>query len=133
MDKGLKSATIEKKIAWLNAAVNLAIKENKLKFNPFAGIIPKLDDAERRLPLDDRRHEGDPREPQTTRQERPIAFAHTRSNRNALGEAFEIDSEEKERGVRFVMVGPKNEQSTPRAAPGRRAAISAEDHQGTAV
>lgn len=42
MDKGLKSATIEKKIAWLNAAVNLAIKESKLKFNPFAGIIPRL-------------------------------------------------------------------------------------------
>ena len=41
---GLKSATIQKKIGWLTAAVNLAIKENQLKFNPFSGIIPKRDD-----------------------------------------------------------------------------------------
>src|SRR3954451_18403326 len=32
--QALKSATIEKKVAWLNAAVNLAIKEGRLKFNP---------------------------------------------------------------------------------------------------
>ena len=37
--QGLKSATIEKKIAWLNAAVNLAIREGRLKFNPFASIV----------------------------------------------------------------------------------------------
>ena len=30
-EQGLKSATIEKKIAWLNAAVNLAISEGRLK------------------------------------------------------------------------------------------------------
>ena len=52
-EQGLKSATIEKKIAWLNAAVNLAIKEGRLKFNPFASIVPRVRDKTRRLPLAD--------------------------------------------------------------------------------
>jgi integrase len=114
MDKGLKSATIEKKIAWLNAACNLAIKENKLKFNPFAGIIPKLNDAKRRLPLDDadmkviranlkRLDKGD--------QSLLRILAATGMR---LAEAFEIDGEDKERGVRYVIVGRKTEQSTRR-------------------
>ena len=51
--EGLKSATIEKKVGWLNAAVNLAIKEGRLKFNPFASVVPKRDDKQRRLPLTD--------------------------------------------------------------------------------
>ena len=38
--RGLKSATIEKKIAWLKAATNLAIKEGRLKFNPFSSVVP---------------------------------------------------------------------------------------------
>ena len=51
--QGLKSATIEKKIAWLNAAVNLAIKEERSKFSPFASIVPRVRDKTRRLPLAD--------------------------------------------------------------------------------
>ena len=50
--QGLKTATIEKKVAWLNAAVNLAIKEGELKFNPFASIVPRVRDKTKRLPLD---------------------------------------------------------------------------------
>ena len=50
-EKGNKSATIEKKISWLNAAVNFAIKEGTLKFNPFASVVPKSKDALRRLPF----------------------------------------------------------------------------------
>ena len=51
--QGLKSASIRKKIGWLNSAVNLAIKEGRLTFNPFSSIVPKRDDEEKRLPLDD--------------------------------------------------------------------------------
>ncbi len=47
----LKSATIQKKIGWLTAAVNLAIDEARLKFNPFSSIVPERDDKQRRLPL----------------------------------------------------------------------------------
>jgi hypothetical protein len=49
--QGLRSATIQKKITWLNAAVNLAIKESKLTFNPFSSVVPKRDDKQKRLPL----------------------------------------------------------------------------------
>ena len=50
---GAKSATIRKKVMWLNAACNLSIKDGRLKFNPFAGILPKCDDTEKHLPLRD--------------------------------------------------------------------------------
>ena len=49
----LKSATIRKKIGWLTAAVNLAIKEGRLTFNPFSAVVPKSDDKAKRLPLDE--------------------------------------------------------------------------------
>jgi hypothetical protein len=52
--KGLKSATVTKKIGWLNAAVNLAIDEGKLKFNPFSKVVAKIDDASQRLPLSEK-------------------------------------------------------------------------------
>src|SRR5258708_12183450 len=38
--QNLKSATIQKKIGWLNAAVNLAIPEPKLTSNPFIPTFP---------------------------------------------------------------------------------------------
>ncbi len=114
MDKGLKGATIEKKIAWLNAACNLAIKENKLKFNPFAGIIPKLNDAKRRLPLDD--HDMQVIRANLKRLDKSdqLLLRILAATGMRLAEAFEIDGEEKERGVRYVIVGRKTEQSTRR-------------------
>ena len=52
--EGLKSATIQKKITWLNAACNLAISEGRLySINPFSSIAPAADDESERLPLDD--------------------------------------------------------------------------------
>jgi hypothetical protein len=52
-NQNLKSATIQKKIGWLNAAVNLAIKENRLRFNPFSNIVPRRNDKQKRLPLNE--------------------------------------------------------------------------------
>jgi hypothetical protein len=49
--QNLRSATIQKKAGWLTAAVNLAIDETKLKFNPFSSVVPDRNDKERRLPL----------------------------------------------------------------------------------
>ena len=53
--QALKTKTIEKKIAWLNAALNLAISEGRHKsINPFSSIIPEdKDKSRRRLPLSD--------------------------------------------------------------------------------
>ena len=38
--QGLKSATIEKKVRWLNVMVHLAIEEGRLKFNPSLASFP---------------------------------------------------------------------------------------------
>jgi integrase len=114
MDKSLKSATIEKKLAWLNAACNLAIKEGKLKFNPFAGIIPRLDDAERRLPLADADMKAIKGNLARLDMADQLLVRLLASTGMRLSEAFEIDGEEKERGVRYVIVGRKTEQSTRR-------------------
>ena len=112
--QGLKSATIEKKIAWLNAAVNLAIKEGRLKFNPFASIVPRVRDKTRRLPLADADMKAIKRNLARLEKADQLLVRLLASTGMRLSEAFEIDGEEKERGVRYVIVGRKTEQSTRR-------------------
>ena len=110
----LKSATIQKKIGWMTAAVNLAIDEGKLKFNPFSSIVPERDDKQRRLPLSEtdirnvkqnlvQLDEGD-----------QLLFRLLAATGMRLSEAFEIDSEMKERGCRYIIVGRKTSQSLRR-------------------
>jgi integrase len=112
--QNIKSATIRKKVGWLTAAVNLAIDEGQLKFNPFSSIVPKRDDKQTRLPLDGadiknaksnlgRLSEGD-----------GLLFRLLATTGMRLSEAFEIDGELKERGCRYVIVGRKTEQSLRR-------------------
>ncbi len=112
--KGLKSATIEKKIAWLNAAVNLAIREGRLKFNPFASIVPRVRDKTRRLPLADADIKTIKRNLARLDEADQLLVRLLASTGMRLSEAFEIDGEEKERGVRYVIVGKKTEQSLRR-------------------
>ena len=110
----LKSATIQKKVGWLTAAVNLAIDEAKLKFNPFSSIVPERDDKQRRLPLSEtdirnvkknlvRLDEGD-----------QLLLRVLAATGMRLSEAFEIDGEMKERGCRYIIVGSKTSQSLRR-------------------
>jgi integrase len=109
--QGLKTATIEKKIAWLNAAVNLAIKEGRLKFNPFASIVPRVRDKTRRLPLADADMKAIKRNVAQLDKADQLLVRLLASTGMRLSEAFEIDGEEKERGVRYVIVGKKTPQS----------------------
>jgi integrase len=113
-EQGLKSATIEKKIGWLNAAVNLAIKEGKLKFNPFSSVVPRRDDALRRLPLSDADMKTIKRNLGKLGESEQLLVRLLASTGMRLSEAFEIDGEEKERGVRYVVIGHKTEQSLRR-------------------
>lgn len=112
--QNLKSATIQKKIGWLTAAVNLAIDEATLKFNPFSSIVPERDDKQRRLPLSeadirnvklnlDRLDEAD-----------QLLFRVLAATGMRLSEAFEIDGEMRERGCRYVIVGRKTSESLRR-------------------
>jgi integrase len=112
--QGLKSATIEKKIAWPNAAVNLAISEGRLKFNPFASIVPRVRDKTRRLPLADADMKAIKRNLTRLGEADQLLVRLLASTGMRLSEAFEIDGEQKERGVRYVVVGKKTDQSLRR-------------------
>jgi integrase len=112
--EGLKSATIEKKIGWLNAMANLAIKEGRLKFNPFASVVAKRDDKQRRLPLTDADMKEIRRDLARLSESDQLLVRLLASTGMRLSEAFEIDSEETERSVRYVIVGKKTEQSLRR-------------------
>jgi integrase len=112
--EGLKSATIRKKLMWLSAACNLAIKEGRLKFNPFSSIVPKRDDKLKRLPLSEADMKIAKRNRDRLDSKDQLLFRLLATTGMRLSEAFEIDGEMKERGVRYVIVGKKTEQSERR-------------------
>ena len=112
--EGNKSATITKKIGWLTAAVNLAIKEGKLKFNPFSGVVPQRDDAERRLPLSDADIAEAKSKLDKLSDADQLLFRVLATTGMRLSEAFQIDGEGAEGGARFVIVGKKTDQSLRR-------------------
>ena len=104
-DGEVKSATLRRRMVPLIATVNLAIDEGKLAFNPFSGVVPVRDDEDERDPFteDDialmranlhRLSESD---------QLLVRLLATTGMRR--GEAFEIDREEIEDGIRFVTIG----------------------------
>ena len=109
--QGLRSATIQKKITWLNAAVNLAIKESKLTFNPFSSVVPKRDDKQVRLPLSEADIKSAKQNLGQLNKSDQLLFRLLAATGMRLSEAFEIDGEMKERGCRYVIVGHKTPQS----------------------
>jgi integrase len=113
-NQNIKSATIKKKVGWLTAAVNLAIKEGRLKFNPFSSIVPKRDDKQKRLPLDEADIKNAKRNLDRLDESDALLFRLLACTGMRLSEAFEIDSEWKESGCRYVIVGKKTEQSLRR-------------------
>ncbi len=114
IDQKRKSATIEKKIGWLNAAVHLAIKDGKLKFNPFSGVVPDMEDSERRLPLDDADMKVIRANLKQLDKSNQLLLRLLATTGMRLSEAFEIDSEATEKGCRYVIVGRKTKQSLRR-------------------
>jgi integrase len=113
--QGLKTKTITKKTAWLNAAVNFAIQEQRHKtINPFSAIVPQRGDSLRRLPLSDADMKLLRRGLSRLDKNDQLLIRLLASTGMRLSEAFEIASEDKERGFRFVKVGRKTEQSERR-------------------
>jgi integrase len=114
--EGLKSATIQKKITWLNAACNLAISEGRLNsINPFSSIAPAADDESERLPLDDADMKKCKRNLDKLSASDQLLFRLLGTTGMRLSEAFQIDDEEpKEKGHRFVIIGKKTKQSKRR-------------------
>jgi len=113
-DEPPKSATLRRRMVPLVAAVNLAIDEGKLKFNPFSSVVPDRKDEDEREAFDDddmkliraNLHRLDPNDQLLLR-----VLATTGMRR---GEAFEIDGEKTEDGIRYCVVGTKTPQSLRR-------------------
>jgi integrase len=114
--EGLAKPTIRKKLMWLSAVVNHAVRDSKWKgVNPFAGVAPKDTPQEKRLrkrlPFDAdmlalcKQNLGRLSEPDQ------LLFRLLACTGMRLSEAFEIDREHKREGVRFVNIGRKSELS----------------------
>ena len=114
--RGLKSATIRKKIGWLTAAVKLEMdnKEPRLKFNPFSGVVPRRDDKNDRLPLDSADMKAIRGGLAGLAKSDQVLLRLLASTGLRLGEAFQINSEATERGCRYVVIGSKTAQSRRR-------------------
>ena len=110
----IKSATLRRRMVPLVATVNLAIDEGKLTFNPFSGVVPDRDDEDEREAFSDddmklirkNLHRLDKSDQLLVR-----LLATTGMRR---GEAFEIDREQRENGIRFCVIGTKTPQSLRR-------------------
>jgi integrase len=112
----LASATIRKKLMWLCAAVNHAIETDKgckLKFNPFSGLVSakRAKDAVRREPLEDADIAACKAQIGKLKGTDALLFRLLATTGMRLAEAFEIDREKMEGGVRYVTVGSKTETS----------------------
>jgi integrase len=110
-DKPLKSATLRRYMVPLIATVTLAIKESKLRFNPFVSVVEDREDADEREAFDDDDmklmraglHRLDEHDQLIVR-----VLATTGMRR---GEAFEIDHEKTDDGIRYCEVGTKTDAS----------------------
>ncbi len=117
--QGVKSATAQHKIARLAAACNFAIKEGRLTFNPFSGVVKKPkkgepDASEKRHSFTDDdmaiiRANLDRLSPSDKLMVTILATTGMR-----LDEALQINSEATEGGVRYTIIGTKTEASERR-------------------
>ena len=113
-DAGNKSATVVKKVSWLRAAVRLAIKEGRLQFNPFAEVVAEDDDKLKRKPLSDADMKVCKKNLGTLSESDQLLFRFLATTGARLGEAFQINGEATELGVRYVVIGSKTEASQRR-------------------
>ena len=109
-----KSATIKKRIGWLRAFVNLAIDEGHLKFNPFTRVVPKREDELEREKFTDADMRTIKRNLHRLDRNDQLLVRLLASTGMRVAEAYEIDNEKKELGVRYVEIGTKTEQSERR-------------------
>jgi integrase len=114
LENGNKSATVAKKIGWIRSACALAIKDGLLKVNPFVGVISDHGDELRRKPLDDAMMAICKQRIGLLSESDQLLFRFLATTGARLGEAFQIDGEQSERGARFVVIGSKTEASLRR-------------------
>lgn len=113
-DEPPKSATLRRRMVPLVAAVNLAISEGKLTFNPFSACVPIVDDEAERDAFDesDMKLARENLHQLSASDQLLVRLVATTGMRRS--EAFAIDREEIEDGIRFVTIGHKTGASVRR-------------------
>jgi integrase len=113
-ESGNKSGTVKKKVGHLCAAVNLAIDEGKLKFNPFANVVEQRKDASVRWPMSCNDMALVRKNLDLLGAEERLLWMLCATTGMRRGEACSIDREYAEKGIRYVIVGSKTDASLRR-------------------
>jgi integrase len=110
-DKGLKSASIKKKVGWLRNVVSFGIREGRLTFNPFIGVVPNRKDALKKVALNDADMELCRANLHALSNSDQLLFRFLSLTGARLGEAFQVVGEQIEKRIRACHVGTKTEAS----------------------
>jgi len=113
-DGEIKSATLRRRMVPLIATVNLAIEEDLLAFNPFSSVVPVRDDEDERDAFNDDDMKLIRANLHHLNENDQLLIRVVATTGVRRGEAFEIDGEEIEDGIRFVTIGTKTPQSLRR-------------------
>ena len=123
VERGDRGATVKKKIGWLTAAINLAIKDDVLHFNPFSGVVPSRKwFAEnkpeglsvKRLPLSEEDMTALRSNISALSSEDVMLFELLARTGMRPSEAYQIREEFNEAAIRYVIVGAKTDSSERR-------------------
>jgi integrase len=117
--QGKKRATVQKLLNHLNSAVNIAIDDKKLRFNPFSRALPKRrkgepSDALQRLPMDEEDMALVRAHLHTFEAAERLLWCLLATTGMRRGEAWHIQREHVELGIRYVIVGSKSDASERR-------------------
>ncbi len=114
-DGEAKSATLRRRMVPLVAAINLAIDEGKHKgSNPFASCVPDRKDEDKRDAFDDNDMKIIRANLQKLNANDRLLLRIVATMGLRRGEAFEIDREYVEDGIRYCQIGTKTPQSLRR-------------------
>ncbi|NIX75313.1 hypothetical protein [Microvirga terricola] len=113
--QGIKTATVAKKLNFLSAPINHQLKNKnpKIRFNPFRGVVPDVRDATRKSPLYNEDLKRIDRNLDKLGSNERLLYLICRHTGCRRGEAWQIE-ETREKGLRVIWFGSKNEQSVRR-------------------
>lgn len=108
--EGNKSATVEKKIGWLRAAVNMAIDDGTMSFNAFEKVVPSLDDSLPKLSLSEEDMDAARAHLDELSENDGLLWRLLASMGLRLSEAFRVEEEFREKQadgsfIRYIQVG----------------------------
>ncbi len=111
---GMKAATVNKHMSYLNSISNIAISNGHLSFNPFSRCLLDVDDEAERNPLNEdemklvRDRFGE------MAQDEKLLWVMLATTGMRLDEPFQIKGEQESEGIRYVIIGTKTDSSERR-------------------